>query len=101
MTVLGERVAGSKGAAADTSHTPRSDATDSTAVLEEKLRKRKDAKRPQPEEEGDDPRNNEGWSKQQRTRPHKHEEDRHSGRDTRRSRRTSKEDSDILGRYLG
>ena len=70
---------------------PAPEASDSTAALEEKLRKRKEAKRQQPEEKGNDPKQDEARSKQQRTSAHRHKEDsrhkedRHSTRDTRRS----------------
>ena len=80
--------------------TPKSVATDDTEALEEKLRKKRDAKRPHPEQRREDQQYEEDRSKHHRTRHHKREEERHSDRDTRRSRRTSKEQSYLIRREL-
>ena len=80
------------GEAQETSHISRDEASDSTTALEEELRKRREAKCQKSEDRGNEPRHDEGRSKQQRTTLHRHEEARHAARDTRRS-------TNLEGRY--
>ena len=71
--------------------TPRSDATEATADLEERLRRRKEANRARPEEQGNVRSDDREQPKQHRSRHHK--EEHRPGRDTRRRDRSPSEKS--------
>ena len=66
--------------------TPRSVASEATAVLEEKLRKKKEAKRTRQDEEAEVSRDDRDRHKQQRS--HRHQQEHRRTRDTRRRNRT-------------
>ena len=71
--------------------TPRSVASEATADLEEKLRKKKEAKRTRSDEQGDVHRDERDRPKQYRS--HHHEREHRPSRDTRRRNRTPSERS--------
>ena len=71
--------------------TPRSLASEATADLEEKLRKKKEAKRTRPDEQVDVHRDDRERHKQQRS--HHHQQEHRHTRDTRRRNRTPSERS--------
>ena len=71
--------------------TPRSLASEATADLEEKLRKKKEAKRTRPDEQVDVHRDERDRQKQQRS--HHHKQEHRPSRDTRRRNRTPSERS--------
>ena len=71
--------------------TPKSLASEATADLEEKLRRKKEAKRTRPDDQGEVQRDDREPPKQQRSRHHKQEH--RSGRDTRRGKQSPSEHS--------
>ena len=84
--------ASQSGAAVATTETPRSVATEDTADLEERLKRKREAKRQQPDAQEGERQDERDQPKHQR-RSHHREEEHRSSRDGRRKRRSAREES--------